>query len=198
MIVVDTVYNTMTGGRIKRIQKNVGDETFMMTYGDGVCDVEIDKLVEFNKSHGKLATFTAAKIIPTTPDEMVARNKSMGNRKRTCRLRLMASTQNRQSITPWRTTSANDIYTQDSEVANNSFFVGCPKADVWFARLMSVFANIQNHKLGLVEYLCDVFRRIKNTADEKLVELFAHKWLSATLSVWCNIDKIVKILANGS
>ena len=48
--VVDTGYNTMTGGRIKRIQKYVGNEPFFMTYGDGVCDVEIDKLIEFHKS----------------------------------------------------------------------------------------------------------------------------------------------------
>lgn len=60
--VVDTGYNTMTGGRIKRIQRYVENETFLMTYGDGVCDVEIDKLVEFHKSHGKLATLTAVKI----------------------------------------------------------------------------------------------------------------------------------------
>lgn len=60
--VVDTGYNTMTGGRIKRIQKYVGDEPFLMTYGDGVCDVEIDKLIEFHKSHGKLATLTAVKM----------------------------------------------------------------------------------------------------------------------------------------
>ncbi len=60
--VVDTGYNTMTGGRIKRIQEYVGNETFFMTYGDGVCDVEIDKLLEFHKSHGKLATLTAVKM----------------------------------------------------------------------------------------------------------------------------------------
>ena len=52
----------MTGGRIKRIQKYIGNEPFLMTYGDGVCDVEIDKLVEFHKRHGKLATLTAVKI----------------------------------------------------------------------------------------------------------------------------------------
>jgi glucose-1-phosphate cytidylyltransferase len=57
--VVDTGYNTMTGGRIKRIRDYVGDETFMMTYGDGVCDVNISDLVEFHKSHGKIATLTA-------------------------------------------------------------------------------------------------------------------------------------------
>ncbi len=57
--VVDTGLNTMTGGRIKRIQPYIGDETFMMTYGDGVCDVDIQKLVEFHKTHGKTATLTA-------------------------------------------------------------------------------------------------------------------------------------------
>lgn len=57
--VVDTGLNTMTGGRIKRIQKYVGDEPFMMTYGDGVCDVDISKLVEYHKKHGKIATLTA-------------------------------------------------------------------------------------------------------------------------------------------
>lgn len=59
--IVDTGYNTMTGGRIKRIQKYVGEEPFFMTYGDGVCDVDINKLLEFHKSHGKLATLTAVK-----------------------------------------------------------------------------------------------------------------------------------------
>ena len=60
--IVDTGYNTMTGGRIKRIQKYVGEEPFLMTYGDGVCDVEIDRLVDFHKSHGKIATLTAVKL----------------------------------------------------------------------------------------------------------------------------------------
>lgn len=60
--VVDTGYNTMTGGRIKRVQKYVGNEPFFMTYGDGVCDVDINKLFEFHKSHGKLATLTAVKL----------------------------------------------------------------------------------------------------------------------------------------
>lgn len=60
--IVDTGYNTMTGGRIKRIRKYVGNETFLMTYGDGVCDVDIKKLVEYHKSHGKLATLTAVKL----------------------------------------------------------------------------------------------------------------------------------------
>lgn len=56
--VVDTGLNTMTGGRIKRIKQYVGDEPFMLTYGDGVCDIDINALFEFHKSHGKLATMT--------------------------------------------------------------------------------------------------------------------------------------------
>ena len=57
--VVDTGLHTMTGGRIKRVQKYIGKEPFLMTYGDGVCDVDIEKLVEFHKAHGKIATLTA-------------------------------------------------------------------------------------------------------------------------------------------
>lgn len=57
--IVDTGLDTATGGRIKRIQKYVGKEPFLMTYGDAVCDVDIKKLVDFHKSHGKLATITA-------------------------------------------------------------------------------------------------------------------------------------------
>lgn len=60
--VVDTGYNTMTGGRIKRIQPYVGNEPFFMTYGDGVCDVDINRLLEFHRQHGKIATLTAVKL----------------------------------------------------------------------------------------------------------------------------------------
>lgn len=60
--VVDTGLNTMTGGRIKRIQKYIGNETFMMTYGDGVCDVNINDLLKFHKLHGKVATLTAVML----------------------------------------------------------------------------------------------------------------------------------------
>jgi len=56
---IDTGLNTQTGGRIKRLKKWIGNETFLMTYGDGVSDVNIQKLVEFHREHGKLATVTA-------------------------------------------------------------------------------------------------------------------------------------------
>ncbi len=60
--VVDTGLNTMTGGRIKRIAPYIGDESFMMTYGDAVCDVNISKLLKYHQSHGKLATLTAVML----------------------------------------------------------------------------------------------------------------------------------------
>lgn len=60
--VVDTGLNTMTGGRIKRVRSYIGDEPFMMTYGDGVCDVNIKELVKFHQSHGKIATLTAVML----------------------------------------------------------------------------------------------------------------------------------------
>ena len=56
---VDTGENTATGGRIKRVRDYVGDDTFCLTYGDGVADVDIPALIDFHKSHGKLSTVTA-------------------------------------------------------------------------------------------------------------------------------------------
>lgn len=58
---VETGLNTMTGGRLKRVQKYIGDETFMLTYGDGVADVDIHKLVTHHKKSGKTLTVTAYK-----------------------------------------------------------------------------------------------------------------------------------------
>ncbi len=60
--VVDTGLHTMTGGRIKRIQKYTDNEPFLMTYGDGVCDVNVKDVVDFHQSHGKIATLTAVML----------------------------------------------------------------------------------------------------------------------------------------
>lgn len=57
--VVDTGLETMTGGRIKRVAKYIGNEPFMLTYGDAVCDVNLYELLKFHESHGKKATLTA-------------------------------------------------------------------------------------------------------------------------------------------
>ena len=60
-LVLDTGIDTQTGGRLKRLAKMIKGETFMMTYGDGVADVNIGELVDFHKTHGKLATVTAVR-----------------------------------------------------------------------------------------------------------------------------------------
>ena len=59
---IDTGLKTMTGGRIKRVQKYIGQETFMLTYGDAVSDIDISKLYQYHKSHGKKATLTAVEV----------------------------------------------------------------------------------------------------------------------------------------
>ncbi|WP_250658153.1 glucose-1-phosphate cytidylyltransferase [Alkalimarinus coralli] len=58
---VDTGQGTATGGRIKRLKEWVGNETFMLTWGDGVSDIDLDELLKFHKSHGKFATLTAVR-----------------------------------------------------------------------------------------------------------------------------------------
>lgn len=58
---IDTGLDTMTGGRVRRLQGQVNDSTFMCTYGDGLCDVDVGALLAFHKQHGKLATVTAVR-----------------------------------------------------------------------------------------------------------------------------------------
>lgn len=60
--VVDTGLNTMTGGRIKRIRPYVGEEPFFMTYGDGVSNIDICRLLAFHQAHGKIGTLTASDL----------------------------------------------------------------------------------------------------------------------------------------
>jgi glucose-1-phosphate cytidylyltransferase len=62
--VFDTSLNTMTGGRILRLRKHLESDTFMATYGDGLCDININDLVDFHLSHGKIATVTAVRPPP--------------------------------------------------------------------------------------------------------------------------------------
>lgn len=56
---IDTGLNTLTGGRIRRLRSHIGDQTFMVTYGDGLADINVRALLQFHRSHGKLATVTA-------------------------------------------------------------------------------------------------------------------------------------------
>jgi glucose-1-phosphate cytidylyltransferase len=59
--VIDTGLDTMTGGRILRLKPLVGDQRFMVTYGDGVADIDVGRLVAFHRAHGRLATVTAVR-----------------------------------------------------------------------------------------------------------------------------------------
>ena len=61
--VVDTGLTTLTGGRLRRLKNLIGDQTFMVTYGDGLADVDIKSLVAFHRGHGKLATISAVSPI---------------------------------------------------------------------------------------------------------------------------------------
>ena len=58
---IDTGQKTMTGGRVKRLQKFIGDETCMLTYGDGLANINLDSLLDFHKRHGKLVTVSAVR-----------------------------------------------------------------------------------------------------------------------------------------
>lgn len=70
----DTGLSTMTGGRVKRIEKYIQDDTFLMTYGDGVADLDIARVLDFHKSHGKLATVTA--VSPASRFGVLEMNKN--------------------------------------------------------------------------------------------------------------------------
>ena len=72
---VDTGLETQTGGRLRLLRDWLGDETFMMTYGDGVADVDIRKLVEFHTSHKKLATVTAVRPAARFGEMVVSGNQ---------------------------------------------------------------------------------------------------------------------------
>ncbi len=63
LTLADTGLNTMTGGRVKRTKKYIDDDIFMLTYGDGVADINIKSLIDFHKSHGKVATVTTVRPI---------------------------------------------------------------------------------------------------------------------------------------
>ena len=58
---IDTGVNTMTGGRIKRLKEHIGNETFMLTYGDGVSDININELIDFHRNHKKMVTISAVR-----------------------------------------------------------------------------------------------------------------------------------------
>ena len=85
--IVDTGLNTLTGGRIKRVRKYIGEQPFLLTYGDGVCDVNITDVVAFHKRHGRLATMTAVQPggrFGTLEIDGNGKGTNHGNRYTTC------------------------------------------------------------------------------------------------------------------
>lgn len=83
--VVDTGLNTMTGGRVKRIKDYIGNETFMLTYGDAVGDINISELLEFHKSHGRIGTMSMYNfaqnkgVVEVRPDGHIAAFREKSN-----------------------------------------------------------------------------------------------------------------------
>jgi glucose-1-phosphate cytidylyltransferase len=74
---INTGEKSMTGGRVKRMQNIIGNETFMLTYGDGLANIDIDKLLEFHRSHGKMITVTAVRPIARFGELKVNENNSV-------------------------------------------------------------------------------------------------------------------------
>lgn len=75
---IDTGLNTMTGGRLKRIREYVGNETFMLTYGDGVANVNIKELLQFHREHPKMATVTAVQPLGRFGSLNIESNNNVG------------------------------------------------------------------------------------------------------------------------
>ena len=75
---IETGLNTMTGGRLKRLKKQIGNETFLLTYGDGISDVNLNQLVKFHKKNKKLITLTAVR-----PPARFGAIKIIGNKVKT-------------------------------------------------------------------------------------------------------------------
>ena len=72
---VDTGKNSMTGGRVKRLKDFLDKEPFMLTYGDGLADIDIDKLVNFHNDHGKIVTVTAVRPVARFGELKIEGNK---------------------------------------------------------------------------------------------------------------------------
>ena len=93
---VDTGAETQTGGRIKRVGEYIGDETFMLTYGDGVADIDIAKLLEFHRAHGKLGDDHGR---PTARSLRVARDRRRRDGRAASSRRACAPSRRSQSAT---------------------------------------------------------------------------------------------------
>ena len=146
VLVINTGLDTNTGGRIKKIQPYVGNEPFLMTYGDGVCDVNISDIVRFHKSHGKIATLTS-----------VARKQTKG----------MLDIGWDHSVRSFREKSH-----QDAELINAGYMVLEPKV-FDYLKEDTVFESDALEKLAdegqLMSYEHEGFWQCMDTLQEKLM-----------------------------
>lgn len=142
--VVDTGLNTMTGGRLKRIQKFIGNERFFFTYGDGVCDVNINYVLAYHKRMGKIATTTSVKL---------AQNKGI------------------MDITDGLVTSFREKSDNDSSRINGGYMVLEPEVFNYIDGDNTTFEREPMNKLAeegqLAAYLYDGFWQCMDTKREK-------------------------------
>ena len=78
----DELSSSMTGGRLKRLRKLIDNDTFMLTYGDGVCDLDVNELVKFHKSHNKMVTVTAVHPIARFGELIIENNMVLNFREK--------------------------------------------------------------------------------------------------------------------
>lgn len=142
--VVDTGLNTMTGGRIKRIQKYIGNERFFLTYGDGVCDVNMNDVLAYHEKMGKIATTTSVKL---------AQNKGV------------------MDISNGMVTSFREKSDNDSARINGGYMVLEPEIFNYLIDDTTVFEREPMEKLveegQLAAYLYDGFWQCMDTKREK-------------------------------
>ena len=142
--VVDTGLNTMTGGRIKRIQKYIGNERFFLTYGDGVCDVNMNDVLAYHEKMGKIATTTSVKL---------AQNKGV------------------MDISNGMVTSFREKSDNDSARINGGYMVLEPEIFNYLSDDTTVFEREPMEKLAeegqLAAYLYDGFWQCMDTKREK-------------------------------
>lgn len=142
--VVDTGLNTMTGGRIKRIQKYIGNERFFLTYGDGVCDVNMNDVLAYHEKMGKIATTTSVKL---------AQNKGV------------------MDISNGMVTSFREKSDNDSARINGGYMVLEPEIFNYLIDDTTVFEREPMEKLAeegqLAAYLYDGFWQCMDTKREK-------------------------------
>lgn len=150
--ILDTGLNTMTGGRVKRAEKFIGKETFMLTYGDGVSDVNLEKLLKYHQSHGKIATITTISL---------AQQKGI------------LETESDGTIKSFR--EKND---DDAAIINGGFFVLNPEIFDYLNNDHTVFENepmkILANENQLMGYYHDGFWQCMDTQREK--EKLEHLW----------------------